>query len=151
MFLKILVGVPVSFSFLTSSIDLSRASTVPVAEMRKSDYEKKRTKNNFSRLLVLVLCIVIVFFCISHSHNDKKYNVPKSYISITNNLITKTTQIYMDCDPMRSTRKNSCLTLQQLQCFLQLSQQRFVWQGVRYWVEQWVLKRTTIFHINTLH
>lgn len=31
------MGVPVNLSFLTSSTDLSKFNTVPVAEMRKSD------------------------------------------------------------------------------------------------------------------
>lgn len=41
------MGVPVNLSFLTSSTDLSKFNTVPVAEMRKSDLngEKKKEKD----------------------------------------------------------------------------------------------------------
>ena len=39
VFLKIFIGVPVNFSFLTSCTDLSKSNTVPVAEIRKSAYE----------------------------------------------------------------------------------------------------------------
>ena len=36
VFLNIFIGVPVNLSFLTSSTDLSKSNTVPVAEIRKS-------------------------------------------------------------------------------------------------------------------
>ena len=47
VFLNIFMGVPVNLSFLTSSTDLSKFNTVPVAEMRKSDLngEKKKEKD----------------------------------------------------------------------------------------------------------
>lgn len=36
VFLNIFIGVPVNLSFFTSSTDLSKSNTVPVAEIRKS-------------------------------------------------------------------------------------------------------------------
>ena len=41
VFLNIFIGVPVNLSFLTSSTDLSKSNTVPVAEIRKSAWKWK--------------------------------------------------------------------------------------------------------------
>ena len=61
------MGVPVNLSFLTSSTDLSKFNTVPVAEMRKSDLKwwkeegKKHcndgTEHLTSSRLILILLI----------------------------------------------------------------------------------------------
>lgn len=47
------MGVPVNFSFLTNCTDLSKSNTVPVAEIRKSDWKRKEQKISVKEIQIV--------------------------------------------------------------------------------------------------